>query len=69
MKAFLIVLLLGLALSYDTKGAIAYARQYCSRYNSRFDNYASVGGDCANFVSQCITLGGGLDLRDCPGRD
>ena len=69
MKAYLIVLLLGLTLSYNPSGAISYARTYCSRYNGRYKNYAGVGGDCANFVSQCVSEGGGLSLSGCSGRD
>ena len=52
-----------------TGAASSYARKYCSRYNSRYKNYAGVGGDCANFVSQCVSEGGGLSLSGCSGRD
>ena len=33
MKAILIFLLLGLAISYDREGAAKYAQKYCNNYN------------------------------------
>ena len=43
---------------YNPAKAVAYARQYALNYNSAFYNYAPEGGDCANFVSQCLAEGG-----------
>jgi len=68
MKGITLLILLGLALSsnYNPDNAIKYARTYCKNYNSKYYNYAKDGGDCANFVSQCLKAGG-LNLDDCAG--
>ena len=70
MKAYIIILLLGISLSYNPKAAIEYANKYCSNYNKIFYNYNSEndGRDSANFVSQCLTAGG-LSLAGCSGKD
>ena len=47
-----------IALAYDANGAISYADRYWSDYNPDYSNYNSIGGDCANFVSQCLRAGG-----------
>ena len=64
MKFITLLLLVGLALSYDRSAAVNYAKTYCSRYNSAYNDYGSVGGDCANFVSQCMRAGG-MRFNDC----
>ncbi len=43
---------------YDVSAAIAYADKYAINYNPSYYNFNSIGGDCANFVSQCINAGG-----------
>ena len=43
---------------YNPSKAVAYARKYALNYNSAFHNYNPDGGDCANFVSQCLVEGG-----------
>ena len=43
---------------YNPSKAVAYARKYALNYNDAFYNYAYDGGDCANFVSQCLVEGG-----------
>ncbi len=43
---------------YDVSKAVAYAHQYYENYNPAYPNYNSSGGDCANFVSQCLYAGG-----------
>ena len=68
MKSIIILLIIGLSLSYNPSEAIKYARQYCSHYNPNFINYRPYGGDCANFVSQCL-MKGGQSLNGCPGLD
>ena len=71
---FLVCLLIG-AFAYDRNGAVNYAYQYartpnhqcgnyikctpCSYWGSEACGYQSQGGDCANFVSQCLVKGGG----------
>ena len=66
MKAQFFILslcLLGI-LSYDPGSAVGYAMSYCDKRNPDFNDYTGVGGDCANFVSQCL-LAGGQDLSGC----
>ncbi|MDI6916818.1 MAG: amidase domain-containing protein [Thermoplasmatales archaeon] len=43
---------------YDRTATVAYADLYWETYNPDYGNYAGVGGDCANFVSQCLITGG-----------
>jgi len=75
MKTLLLVSLLFLVGTYDRNGAVNYAYTYwstpnhrcsshdsctpCSYWGSEYCNYGSNGGDCANFVSQCLVKGGG----------
>ena len=64
MKAILFCLLLGITLCYNANNAISYARRYCGNYNPSYANYRNMGGDCANFVSQCL-IAGGISLKSC----
>ena len=69
MKALIVLVLIGLTLSkYDPAKGAEYAKKYCKHYNKNYNNYANSGGDCANFVSQCL-IAGGLNLKDCPSPD
>ena len=43
---------------YNASKAIEYARTYCKNYNPNYNSYKGRGGDCANFVSQCLYYGG-----------
>lgn len=43
---------------YDITAARSYASTYWSDYNSAYPDWSSYGGDCANFVSQCLYAGG-----------
>ena len=63
MKNILLFLCLSLALSaYNRDKAYNYAKKYWSNYNTpTYANYNPDGGDCANFVSQCL-IAGGLNL-------
>lgn len=74
MNKFVLFLLICSALSYDRHKAIEYAYKYvdnpnhkcgdyqaCKPYSywgSEACGYQSHGGDCANFVSQCLIAGG-----------
>ncbi len=49
--------------SYSPSAATAYASKYWNNYNPNYSNYNSIGGDCANFVSQCLHAGG-LQMTD-----
>lgn len=44
-------------LSYDREAAIAYARRWALDRNPAYYNFDRIGGDCTNFVSQCILAG------------
>lgn len=49
--------------TYNRNAAVAYAQQYALNYNPQYPDYSSGGGDCMNFVSQCL-LAGGLPMKD-----
>ncbi|MEA2075516.1 MAG: PKD domain-containing protein [Euryarchaeota archaeon] len=58
----------GTGTTYNPQAAVNYADTWCHVYNSNnpyvcdpYQDYSSRGGDCANFVSQCL-IAGGLDL-------
>lgn len=45
--------------SYNSTAAVNYAYQYWNSFNtSSYPNLTYLGGDCANFVSQCLYAGG-----------
>ena len=74
-KIILCFALIALALAYDRSGAVSYANKYvrninhrcgtplsctpCAYFGNEHCGYAGEGGDCANFVSQCLVKGGG----------
>ena len=43
--------------SYNRARAVEYARRWALSRNPLFINFAGRGGDCTNFVSQCIYAG------------
>ena len=43
---------------YNRENAVAYARKYAFSQNPLFGNFRGIGGNCTNFVSQCIFAGG-----------
>lgn len=45
---------------YNREKAVAYARKWALSYNPAFFNFEDYGGDCTNFVSQCIYAGAGI---------
>jgi len=42
---------------YNREHAVEYARRWAYDRNPLFENYTGFGGDCTNFVSQCIFAG------------
>ncbi len=42
---------------YDRRAAIDYAREWALGRNPAYYNYTGIGGDCTNFVSQCVYSG------------
>lgn len=43
---------------YDWQAALAYADEYAMDRNGAWTDYSSVGGNCQNYVSQCLLAGG-----------
>ncbi len=46
--------------SYDRQLAIDYANTWALARNPAFYDYSNLGGDCTNFISQCIYAGSGV---------
>lgn len=44
-------------ISFDKFSAISYAKEWAYKRNPEYFNFDSLGGDCTNFVSQCIFSG------------
>lgn len=42
---------------YDRKQAIMYAQDYANKRNPQYYDYTNEGGNCTNFVSQCLYAG------------
>ena len=42
---------------YVRENAVAYARRWAFARNPLFADYTGIGGDCTNFVSQCLLAG------------
>lgn len=43
--------------SYDRYRAVEYAKKWAFDRNPLFENFAGIGGDCTNFVSQAVFAG------------
>lgn len=44
--------------TYNPLAAVRYARKYALNYNPEYNSYGGIGGDCTNYISQCIKAGG-----------
>lgn len=42
---------------YDRQSAVEYARTWALGRNPRYKDYDQWGGDCTNFISQCVHAG------------
>ena len=42
---------------YSRENAVAYARRWALSRNPLYPDFAGIGGDCTNFVSQCLLAG------------
>ncbi len=42
---------------YNRIAALAYAAKWANGRNPRYYNFDNIGGDCTNFVSQCVYAG------------
>ena len=47
-------------MAYDRARAVAYARRWALERNPDYLNFDGLGGDCTNFVSQCLYAGCGV---------
>ena len=43
--------------TYDREAAISYAAKWAFQRNPKYYDFHGIGGDCTNFVSQCIYAG------------
>lgn len=44
-------------INYDRKKALSYAQKWAYKRNKQYMNFENIGGDCTNYVSQCIYAG------------
>ena len=54
-----------ITLPYNRTNALLYARRWALSRNPLFSNFSGIGGDCTNFVSQCIYAGSCI-MNDTP---
>lgn len=47
-------------IGYDRQIALDYAEQWALSRNPKYLNFDGMGGDCTNFVSQCLYAGCGI---------
>jgi len=45
---------------YNRQAAVAYAHRWAFARNPLFYDFSDLGGDCTNFISQCLYAGGGV---------
>jgi len=45
---------------YDRNSAVRYAHRWAYSRNPAFFDFSELGGDCTNFVSQCVYAGSGV---------
>lgn len=49
---------------YNRAKAVEYAKKWAFSFNEEYYNFTHLGGDCTNFVSQCLFAGGlKMDVR------
>ena len=63
---FIILFLIGYSFSYNAQKAVNYAQKWALSRNPNYYDYSNEGGDCANFVSQCL-IAGGFSTSGCIG--
>ncbi|PWL70098.1 MAG: amidase [Clostridiales bacterium] len=55
-------------MQYDRLLAVQYAHKWAFHRNPNYADFEEMGGDCTNFVSQCVLAGGGrMDPRPIYG--
>ena len=45
---------------YNREKAVAYAEKWALSRNPQYYDFDSLGGDCTNFISQCLYSGAGI---------
>ena len=45
---------------YNRNNAVSYAKKWALNRNPKFYAFDNIGGDCTNFISQCLLAGGGV---------
>lgn len=45
---------------YDRQKAVSYCEEYAFKRNSKYLDFTGIGGDCTNFISQCVYAGSGV---------
>ena len=45
---------------YNREKVVQYAKKWAYERNPKYYNYDNIGGDCTNFISQCIFAGSGV---------
>jgi len=45
-------------MAYNREKAVAYAHKWALKRNPRYMDFHGIGGDCTNFISQCLQAGG-----------
>lgn len=50
--------------TYKPDDAVRYAKNYWSSGNTQYCDYSGGGGDCTNFLSQCLNSGGWTQSND-----
>ena len=43
---------------YNREKAVEYAQKYALSHNPQFYHFGGIGGDCTNYISQCLLAGG-----------
>lgn len=54
-----------LTVPYDRQKAVSYAHRWAYSRNPAYYDFDPVGGDCTNFISQCLFAGSGV-MNDHP---
>lgn len=52
-------------IEFQRSRAVAYAKRWALGRNPAYLDFQGLGGDCTNFVSQCLLAGGGV-MNDTP---
>lgn len=47
-------------INYNREKAVTYALEWAFKRNSKYLDFSNLGGDCTNFISQCLFAGSGI---------